>query len=305
MTTTQHLKNALGERTVAQIKQLKSSGKQGVGNLLLHLFPHRAQKITQENFSLVNYVDGTRRGLIDRLMREAIAHRALSQPDQSQLSQLHQDYWRGEQGTLYHEQHRDKFEFVWGHFEFVLDDLKKLLAQNPQITTLCEIGTGSGQLLNHLVHELPQIQEFIGIDLSPDTIEANRQQYTHPKLTFLADDAKAWIEQNAQPNWVYVSFRGVLEYFTEADLRELLTHIAQQQQPAIFISIEPVDRDHDLNTETDSRLYGEEFSFSHNYPHLFRQSGFIVLHASHQTLYYHKEHLTLAVAGLPEPQPLR
>ena len=298
MTTKQQLKSVLGERAITPIKQLKSAGKRGAGNILLQLFPHRAQAIAQENFTLVNHADGTRRGVIDRLMREAIAHHALSQPDQSQLSQLHQDYWRGEQGTLYHEQHRDKFEFVWGHFSFVLDDLKNLLAQNPQFKTLCEIGTGSGQLLDHLAHELPELDAFIGIDLSPDTIEANRRKYTHPKLTFLADDAKAWIEQNAGPNWVYVTFRGVLEYFTEADLSALLTHIVQQRQPAIFICVEPVDRDHDLETALESRLYGEEFSFSHNYPHLFRQSGFTVLHTSHQTLYYHKEHLTLAAVGL-------
>jgi SAM-dependent methyltransferase len=297
-TTKQQLKSVMGGRAITQIKQLKSAGKRGAGNILLQLLPHRAQAIAQENFTLVNYADGTRRGIIDRLMREAIAHNALSQPDQTQLSQLHQDYWRGEQGALYHDQHRDKFEFVWGKFAFILDDLKQLLAQNPQITTLCEIGTGSGQLLDHLAHRLPQIEEFIGIDLSPDTIEANRQQYNHPKLTFLADDAKAWIEQNAQPHWVYVTFRGVLEYFTEADLRALLRSIAHEQKPAIFLAIEPVARDHDLTTEPNSRLYGDEFSFSHNYPHLFQSAGFQVVHASHQTLYYHKEHLTLATVGL-------
>jgi hypothetical protein len=40
---------------------------------------------------------------------------------------------------------------------------------------------------------------------------------------------------------------------------------------------EPVYRDYDLATETESRPSGPEFSFSHNHPHLLRRAGWEVV----------------------------
>jgi hypothetical protein len=72
----------------------------------------------------------------------------------------------------------------------------------------------------------------------------------------------------------------VLEYFTQAEVRQLFTHIARRLGPALVSLCEPVGLDHDLDRDVASSPYGTEHSFSHNYLHLLREAGFQVLYSS-------------------------
>ena len=294
-------KQLIGTQRIDQLKQWRSAAQGWLGYALLPLYPQRAEKIAQETFTLF-HDHSYQRHPLDNLLRAGLAHKAVRQQDNDQLATYHRDFWSGNEGTIYHETQQDKFEEVFlGHFAFTVDLLADILAANPQITTLCEIGSGSGQLLDHLASQLPQIEQFIGVDLSPGVTEANRQRYPNPKLTFIAADAHKWILEHGQPNWLFVSFRGVLEYFPQSDLEMLLSHIATQLQPAAFLAIEPIDRDHDLDHDPNSHTYGDDYSFSHNYPHLFQQTGYTLRHVSHKVLYHHREFAVLATVGINEP----
>lgn len=292
-------KQLIGNGRIDQLKQWRTIAKGWLGYTLLSLYPRRAEKIAQETFTLFHN-PSYRRHPLDNLLRAGLAHKAVHQQDNDQLAAYHRDFWSGSEGTLYHETQQDKFEEVFlGHFAFTVDLLVNVLAANPQITTLCEIGSGSGQLLNHLASQLPQIEHFIGVDLSPGVTETNRHRYTNPKLAFVAADAKAWILEYGQPNWIFVSFRGVLEYFSQRDLEELLEHIGMRLETAVFLTIEPIDLEHNLK-DPSSHTYGDDFSFSHNYPLLFQQANFNLHYVGHKTLYYHRESVVLASAGLAQ-----
>lgn len=143
-----------------------------------------------------------------------------------------------------------------------------------------EIGTGNGDVLNYLSSEFPNINRFIDIDLCQDQIALNNKKYKDNKrLDFIASDAFDWIQTNGHDKTVFVTSRGVLEYFKESQLQELLNTI-YNLGPTMFIAIEPNGADHNFETNPNSELYGHEPSFSHNYPHLFKNAGFNIWHFS-------------------------
>jgi hypothetical protein len=47
-----------------------------------------------------------------------------------------------------------------------------------------------------------------------------------------------------------------------------------------FVAIEPNASNHDFKTTKETQLYGNEPSFSHNYPFLFENAGFKLWHSS-------------------------
>ena len=135
-------------------------------------------------------------------------------------------------------------------------------------------------MLNYLSQEFPQINRFVGIDLSQDQTELNTIKFQeNKKLEFVALDAYDWVKENGQSNTIFVSSRGVLEYFLEQRLQDFLNEINQLGN-TFFVAIEPNDVDHNFDTQPETQLYGNEPSFSHNYPHLFKNAGFTLWHFS-------------------------
>ena len=73
---------------------------------------------------------------------------------------------------------------------------------------------------------------------------------------------------------------GVLEYLSEATLHQLLKTIRSNHLESMVLFVEPIAADFDLELETSSRLHGSEFSFSHNYPNMLKNTGFEILRTS-------------------------
>jgi hypothetical protein len=266
-----------------------------VGEGLLPLLPKRTRRISKKEFTLINK---GRRNIIDRLLRAGLARRILREGNLNQLATYHCQFWSGEMGKEYHDSHGYAFESVFKpNFHYIVDMLNNFLKSNPVFKTLCEIGTGSGQLLDFLGDRLNTIDRFIGIDLNQDTVADNKKRYKNNKLEFIAADGDSWTRINGQPNWVFFSHRGVLEYFPEENLQGLFTFIANEISPAIFVAIEPVGVDHDLGSERESKIYGREFAFSHNYPHLFQKAGFELWHFELINFTDHRLCAIVAVAG--------
>ncbi len=145
-----------------------------------------------------------------------------------------------------------------------------------------EIGTGNGKVLEYLSSEFPKIEKFIGIDLSQAQIEINKKQYQkNSKLEFVASDAYEWVKENGQSNTVFVTNGGVLEYFTEERLQLFLKEIYKLGK-IYFVAIEPNSIEHNFEANPNTETYGNERSFSHNYPKLFKNAGFGLWHFSQQ-----------------------
>ena len=255
-----------------------------VGQQLLRILPDRAEAIRRNEFS---FAMGEKRSWLDSLLRAGLIKQALNNSKSTDLEKYHYDFWKGGRGHEYHNKSAGRFNRIFlRHYAYLVDEIAALVGADSSYTTLCEIGSGSGQLIEHLAANLPQLHRFIGIDLSDETTAANQEKYTNPKLEFVAAGGREWIEQQGEPNWIYITHAGVLEYFSQENLELLFSYIGQTLAPAIFVAIEPVSVEHDLEIELDSKPYGREFAFSHNYPHQFRKAGFQLEHMnySHEKL---------------------
>lgn len=257
-----------------------------LGNTLVFLQPKKAQELAENRIALVHR-NKKNMTISERLMRAALLKNLDKPKDFDTIAEQNRMFWVNRSATELFSELEDTFttDFL-PHCTFIFELLKKELAQEPEeFCTLVEIGTGNGDVLNYLSSEFPKIQHFVGIDLSQDQIELNTIKYKrNKKLEFVAFDALDWVKVYGQSNTIFVTSRGVLEYFTESRLQQLFHHINDLGK-IIFIAIEPNGADHNFETNQGSQLYGHEPSFSHNYPKLFKKAGFTLWHFSQKVWY--------------------
>ncbi|QBA63907.1 class I SAM-dependent methyltransferase [Muriicola soli] len=248
-----------------------------VGNIMLVLFPKRAKELQIQGLSF--FVDNNPT-ITDKLMRRALLKKAENAGAES-LASIHKDFWIN-QGHEFCSKYEERLvNNDLPKSEFIFDLLQKKLA-NTQIKydSLVEIGCGNGYILSYLSKKFPDIQRFIGVDLSLDQIKLNEIKYAgNKKLEFVAKDINDWIAINPQGNSIFVTFMGVLEYFTQNQLESLIQHLSTLNN-IVFIAIEPIGLDHDFNSNPKSQIYGHEHSFSHNYPKQFQEASFTIWHLS-------------------------
>lgn len=223
--------------------------------------------------------------IVDRLIRNALIKNAEKNQDFDALAKFQRDYWVN-QGTDFFSMNDGSFENAFlPDCSFIFDILEEELLKGPEkFHTLVEIGTGNGKVLNYLGNKFPQIDKLVGIDLSPGQIEINAENYkNNPRLEFVATDGFEWVKQNCKSNMIFVTSRGVLEYFTEERLQEFFNTLNGLGK-MIFVAIEPNGVDHDFTVNAGSQPYGHERSFSHNYSALFKKAGFELWHYSKKEL---------------------
>ncbi len=221
----------------------------------------------------------------DYLMRDVMLKRAERRKDYETLAKFQKAYWVN-QGEDFFARTDDSFETAFlPDCAFIFDILKEKLAQSPErFKTLVEIGTGNGKVLNFLSNEFPEIERLVGIDLSASQIEMNEKNYeSNKRLEFVATDGLEWVKRNGGGNMIFVTSRGVLEYFTEERLQNFF-HRLNGLGKTIFVAIEPNGVDHDFNINPGSQPYGHERSFSHNYAAMFKKAGFDLWHNSKKDL---------------------
>lgn len=256
-----------------------------VGRLLMKVLPRQVERLEAGDFTI--YLG--KKNPIDYLLRAGMAQKALGDRDYQSIQNYHTRFWSSHAAYRYHEGHRSAHEDVTLlNFSSVLDNLETALAERPEIRGLCEIGCGSGDFLQHLAERFGQLERLVGLDLSPESTEANRQRNRDPRVEFVTADADRWIRDNGESHRLYVSHRGVFEYFPQASLEALLMHLATERRPNLLLAVEPVGIDFDLEKEVDSRTYGREFSFSHNYPELLGRAGFQMLCSEEVSFFDHR-----------------
>ena len=252
-----------------------------LGDLLVFLLPNKARQLSENRITLI-HKNKNNLNIVERLMRYSLVQKLEKIEDHDTIAEKNREFWVNNNAIELFLETEETFETDFlPHCSFIFEILKKELSnQSEQFHTVVEIGTGNGDVLNYLSQEFPQINRFIGIDLSQDQTELNTMKFQeNKKLEFVALDAYDWVKENGQSNTIFVSSRGVLEYFLEQRLQDFLNEINQLGK-TFFVAIEPNDVDHNFDTQPETQLYGNEPSFSHNYPHLFKNAGFTLWHFS-------------------------
>ncbi|MFT6729233.1 MAG: hypothetical protein ACJA1H_000543 [Glaciecola sp.] len=254
---------------------------QTLGDILVFLMPKKARQLSENRITLI-HKNKNNLNILERLMRYALVQKLEKIEDHDTIAEANRNFWTNNKAIELFTETEETFKTDFlPHCNFIFEILKKELSnQSEQFDTIVEIGTGNGDVLNYLSAEFPQINRFVGIDLSQDQTELNNIKFQeNKKLEFVALDAYDWVKENGQPNTIFVSSRGVLEYFLEQRLQDFLNEINQLGK-TFFVAIEPNDVDHDFDTQPETQLYGNEPSFSHNYRHLFKNAGFTLWHFS-------------------------
>lgn len=276
--------NAFMGRLLAPKQHLfwaKSKGrlKSLAGGALARLLPGRADGIARD-FARPYWdggASGSRAGrLVDSLIRFHLAHRGARQDDGRSLESMHQRFWSDQRDVEWFERSSRAFETeTLPHLRGPVADLAARLADTA-LARVCEIGTGDGRFLEYLSQNLAPGAACVGLDLSGERMELNREIYRG--FEFHAGDAAAWIRERGVDGTLYVTNGGVFEYFSQGSLAALLGFIGRTQpHSAVALFFEPVVDDHALDREPGSRLTtAGEYSFSHNYAYLLRRAGFRV-----------------------------
>lgn len=257
---------------------MKKNIKEFIGAILVMLQPKKAEILIQKgiSFNVKNELK-----LSDRLMRTALLKNVEKKKDFNVLAEYHENFWKETGSKYFSDKENVLQDFFLPKCIPVFEKLQNLLKDTTQnFHTIVEIGTGTGDVLNYLSTELPQIGRFVGIDLSVEQIDFNKKKYEqNNKMEFVATDGLIWAKENGTSNMIFFTSGGVLEYFTEQRLQQLFSYL-NQLGPIIFIAIEPIGKNIDFNKNPSSQPYGIERSFSHDYVRLFQNAGFNLWHQS-------------------------
>lgn len=210
----------------------------------------------------------------ERLVLAVLIARRAAPGAQSEIADAHRKFWSSAKAVEHHgasAEHSFRTAFLGPHFPMV-EALQRELSSG-EYHTLCEIGCGSGQVINFMAQRLPELRAFIGLDLSEVQVALNTRHYDDPRLRFVAADATTWIPEHAVGGFAFLTYGGVLEYFPEPVLKAVLRTLAARP-PICFALVEPIASDYDLENEVQSRLFGGEMSFSHHYLRAFSEAGF-------------------------------
>lgn len=247
---------------------IKRRVKVALGQALNVVFPHRHQQLQQGQRPLPY-------ALIDRLIATALMDRLLREGRTDAITEMHKRIWRRPDALAYYTTTEKWFtnRFLSEHIHFI-KQLKEVV-DGGHYHSLYEFGCGRGLVTNYLAEHLEGIQQFIGLDLNEHQIEMNRVRFSNPKLSFVATDAVAWLNQQTQPGCILFSY-GSLMYVLQRDLEHLLSNMAKNFAPAAFAVMEIVAHDHDMEREFESRPFEAVHHLSHNYPALAKRAGYTI-----------------------------
>lgn len=244
-------------------KWVKRFAKQGLGEALALLLPAATRRIEKS---------GAAHTLIERVIVAGLISRHRRAGTLESLAHFHGKFWADKYAVDVHGENAARFDATVGLNEDLIAAVVGKIEQD-RFDRLCEFGCGPGKLLSIIAARVTKPATFIGIDLSAEQTARNVSRSGDERVAFVTSDALAWAREHASERTLYVTYGGVLEYFTEQGVKDLFVAVAKQK-PACFALAEPIARDFDLAAEDRSRAFGDELSFSHNYPRLLAEAGF-------------------------------
>lgn len=214
---------------------------------------------------------------IKRWILYARTARARARGDTGALQESLFQTWRADVADDYFDRYLDRYEkWFLGPHHGIVDQLS-LLSRSGAYSRLVEVGCGAGRVLEHCASAMPEVPDFIGVDINPTVIARNKVSFAQNlRLQFLATDASVWLANNTQPGTILLTYGGVMEYFSAATLTAMFTSLAEHE-PAAVALVEPVDPAHDLTNDGASHPFGQENSFSHNHQRLLEAAGYNVI----------------------------
>lgn len=249
--------------------------KRAVGRLALVLVPPLARVIDLHRFPAT-------RARLAEAMRYARLTRASAESDLPRVEAELAAFWQGDRGDRFHTHWNDDrvSHFLTEHSPLIDRFAALAAARRFEATRLVEIGCGDGRVLDLVAGRLPSIPAFIGIDLNAEAVAGARARLAgQARIAFHQGDGKAWLDAHPQGGTVLFTNGGVLEYFAPASLDRLFATLAAQA-PAAAVLIEPREPGHDFDTQPESRIFGRENSFSHNYRARLQAAGFTLAELS-------------------------
>ncbi len=236
-----------------------------IGQVLSLILPGRAKSVESGDL-----IGSTR--LVDRILRNGIRARAITQCDHRRIRDMHRAYWEtqaNEFATDYAFRFKEQFLASDASFLVNVDET----IESMPIESIVELGCGNGLVLHYLSNRWPSVKNLVGIDIDADVICRNHDANDNKKLMFVHSDVFEWTRQHARPSTLLITNGGVLEYFLRSEVEELF-RMWRSVNPTAIVLIETIGSDHDLEHDTDTHVYGRELSFSHNYSHLLERAGF-------------------------------
>jgi len=152
----------------------------------------------------------------------------------------------------------------------LINELKKIDIKNFNIV---EIGCGNGVFLEYLSKNI-EANRYIGFDISKEVIEFDRRYYKNNFLEFYNIDIYDFIKLNMCNNTVFIA-SGVLMYFTQEFLENLIRDLKNENKNIIFALNEIVTKDFDKQNESVSNA---RFAYNHNYKYLFEKYDWKIVH---------------------------
>jgi SAM-dependent methyltransferase len=240
----------------------------GTGRALVSVFPETASRLKAGHLPPAP-------SRWQRLMLAGLVDSHLRGGRLDELTALHDWVWTGDLAVDFHARAEARFTEVFlAHHAAIVPALQAAIADTDgRYSTICEIGCGSGLVLDHLHRTLGGGREYIGLDMSLRQVELNRERFAIEGLRFEAGEGLTWVLRHGQRNSIFLTYGGVLEYFPRRRLQSLLSWVAGALSPSLVAIVEPLADGHDVDSDPDSRPFGAENTFSHAYPLAFAQAG--------------------------------
>ena len=202
-------------------------------------------------------------------------------------------YWGSKAGYNYHKTKLERYKNNPNDPTFLkwrlkpTKALKNILEQKKEYNSLFEIGTGHGLFIDYLSQEIKTVDNFIGVDLSTEMIKECKKNYSSKKnISFFEGEIFDCLEskefENKNTETISLITYGTLICFTRESIIELLDYLKLNFKKVLFTIIERVD--FDLEKIKESKKGGSLFTFSHNYPIIFKESNYQILWDDVQTI---------------------
>ncbi len=244
-----------------------------LGWMLYQVTPPQLKKACMEDF----FAGQATPGPVSHLLRKEIVRKYRRLDDASKRRLNRERFWGSGPGIAWHELKRKEYSDP-GRFqqEFLrfrkplADQIADLASACPEMETLCHIGTGNGLFLEHLSRRIPQIKNFVGIDICREQIEKCRRNYRGSPLRFEHTEVLDWMQGQPTGGIIFVAV-GTLQYFTPQELDEFLEAAWSRIRPAAIALSEPVNIA--LTSAVRSEPRGD-IGYSHPYPYLFQKFNY-------------------------------
>lgn len=162
--------------------------------------------------------------------------------------------------------------------------LQELLAEplSPYVR-ICQIGCGSGHVMEDLARELPVVDSLVGFDCRAERIARNRGRMVDTRIRFETGNINDWVALHGRPGTIYLSVSGSFEYASRLSLQALFATGARLLAPAVFAMVEPIPDDLESaylprGSAGPTPTSPGPTSLGHDYLTLLRDAGFVVRH---------------------------